>query len=81
MHQWRQLTGPTGGPATAWLRGFRRLADLHGFLLSRQPAKLAGLTSHWTRIVEQLETRGPWILKIYKGPTAPVLMLAAEQPT
>jgi hypothetical protein len=37
--------------------------------------KLAGLTSHWTVITEQLEEPGPWILKIYAGPTAPVLML------
>lgn len=36
---------------------------------------LAGLTSHWNRIVEQLEKPGPWILKIYAGPTTPVLML------
>jgi len=36
---------------------------------------LAGLTSHWGRIVEQLGQPGPWILKIYAGPTAPVLML------
>ena len=36
---------------------------------------LAGLTSHWNRIVEQLAKPGPWILKIYPGPTAPVLML------
>src|SRR5439155_17205609 len=31
--------------------------------------KLAGLTQHWTRIQEQLGIPGPWILKIYKGPT------------
>jgi hypothetical protein len=37
--------------------------------------KLAGLTSHWQRIEEQLEEQGPWILKIYAGPTPPVLML------
>ena len=37
--------------------------------------KLAGLTSHWQRILEQLEQQGPWILKIYKGPTPPVLLL------
>jgi hypothetical protein len=37
--------------------------------------KLAGLTSHWQRITEQLEVPGPWILKIYAGPTAPVIML------
>ena len=41
--------------------------------------KLAGLTSHWTRITEQLEIPGPWILKIYAGPTRPVVMLPAEQ--
>lgn len=41
--------------------------------------KLAGITSHWPRIVQQLEQPGPWILKIYKGPTAPVLMLPAEE--
>jgi hypothetical protein len=40
--------------------------------------KLAGLTSHWSRIVEQLEKPGPWILKIYAGPTAPVLLLPPE---
>jgi hypothetical protein len=37
--------------------------------------KLAGLTSHWGRILEQLEASGPWLLKIYKGPTTPVLLL------
>lgn len=36
---------------------------------------LAGLTSHWSRILEQLAQPGPWILKIYAGPTAPVLLL------
>jgi hypothetical protein len=36
---------------------------------------LAALASHWSRIVEQLEKPGPWILKIYPGPTSPVLML------
>lgn len=36
---------------------------------------LAGLTSHWRRILEQLEQPGPWILKIYAGPTAPDLLL------
>jgi hypothetical protein len=38
---------------------------------------LAGLTSHWSRILEQLERQGPWILKIYAGPTVPVPMLGA----
>ena len=37
--------------------------------------KLAGLTSHWGKILEQLAQQGPWILKIYKGPTAPVVLL------
>jgi hypothetical protein len=37
--------------------------------------KLAGLTSHWGRILDQLEQPGPWILKIYAGPTAAVQML------
>lgn len=37
--------------------------------------KLAGLTSHWARIVEQLQQPGPWLLKIYKGSTPPVLLL------
>jgi hypothetical protein len=37
--------------------------------------KLAGLTSHWQAITDQLEKPGPWILKIYAGPTSPVLML------
>lgn len=37
--------------------------------------KLAGLTSHWTRVVEQLEQPGPWILKVYAGPTQAVLLL------
>lgn len=36
---------------------------------------LAGLTQHWTAIEQHLEMPGPWILKIYKGPTAPVLLL------
>jgi hypothetical protein len=40
--------------------------------------KLAGLTQHWQRIGEQLAEPGPWILKIYKGPTTPVLMLPEE---
>lgn len=40
--------------------------------------KLAGITSHWPRILEQLTQPGPWILKIYKGPTTAVLMLPAE---
>lgn len=38
---------------------------------------LAGLTSHWDRITEQLAKPGPWIFKIYAGPTAPVQMLPA----
>lgn len=37
--------------------------------------KLAGLTSHWAAITEQLEKPGPWILKIYAGPTSPDLIL------
>jgi hypothetical protein len=37
--------------------------------------KLAGLTSHRQPITEQLAKQGTWILKIYAGPTAPVLML------
>ena len=37
--------------------------------------KLAGLTSHWGRILDQLEQPGPWILKIYAGPTAAIQML------
>lgn len=37
--------------------------------------KVAALTSHWPAIVDQLEAPGPWILKIYKGPKAPVLMM------
>ena len=40
--------------------------------------KLAGLTSHWARIVEQLGMPGPWILKIYAGPTSPLVMLPAD---
>src|SRR6266542_1778369 len=40
--------------------------------------KLAALTSHWTRILEQLKVPGPWILKIYAGPTPPVLLLPEE---
>ncbi len=35
---------------------------------------LAGLTFHWNRLIEQLECQGPWILKIYPGPTAPVVI-------
>jgi hypothetical protein len=53
---------------TARIIGYAR-ADYTGW------EKLAGLTSHWPRILEQLELAGPWILKIYKGPTAPVVML------
>jgi hypothetical protein len=34
--------------------------------------KLAGLTSHWARILEQLEIPGPWILNTYAGSTSPV---------
>jgi hypothetical protein len=37
--------------------------------------KLAGLTSHWQRITQQLDVPGPWILRIYAGPTAPNVML------
>jgi hypothetical protein len=37
--------------------------------------KVAGLTSHWEAVTAQLERPGPWILKIYAGPTSPVLML------
>lgn len=43
--------------------------------------KLAGLTSHWQRILEQLEQPGPWILKIYKGPTSAVVMLPTDEAT
>lgn len=39
---------------------------------------LGGLISHWRRILDQLNEPGPWILKIYAGPTAPVLLLPAE---
>jgi hypothetical protein len=39
---------------------------------------LAGLTSHWNRIEAQLALSGPWLLKIYAGPTAPVLMLGPQ---
>lgn len=41
---------------------------------------LGGLAFHWTRIVEQLGEPGPWILKIYAGSTAPVVMLPGEEP-
>jgi PIN like domain len=40
--------------------------------------KLAGITSHWTPITEQLEKPGPWILKIYAGQTTPVLLLPEQ---
>jgi hypothetical protein len=40
--------------------------------------KLAALTQRWPRIEEQLELPGPWVLKIYKGPKAPVVMLPEE---
>jgi hypothetical protein len=40
--------------------------------------QLAGLTQHWQRIEEQLTEPGPWILKIYKGPTTPVVMLPGQ---
>jgi hypothetical protein len=32
---------------------------------------VGGLASHWSRVLEQLETPGPWILKVYAGPTVP----------
>jgi hypothetical protein len=41
--------------------------------------KLAGLTQHWPRIEEQIAVPGPWILKIYKGQTAPVILLPAQE--
>jgi hypothetical protein len=37
--------------------------------------QLAGFTQHWNRIEEQLAEPGPWILRIYKGPTPAVVML------
>jgi PIN like domain len=36
---------------------------------------IAALSSHWSRIEQQLEVDGPWILKIYAGPTTAVLLL------
>jgi hypothetical protein len=39
---------------------------------------LAALTSHWPRIIEQLAEPGPWLLKIYRGPTPAVLLLPAS---
>jgi hypothetical protein len=36
---------------------------------------IAGLSSHWVRIEEQLLSAGPWILKVYAGSTSPVLLL------
>ena len=36
---------------------------------------IAALSSHWSRIEDQLEQDGPWILKIYAGTTSPVLLL------
>ena|SRR5271154_5622606 len=39
---------------------------------------IAGLSSHWTRIHDQLAKPGPWILKVYAGSTAPALMLGNE---
>lgn len=57
---------------TARIIGYAR-ADYTGW------EKLAGLTSHWGRIAEQLALPGPWILKIYKGPTAPVVMLPGDE--
>lgn len=38
--------------------------------------KVAGLASHWTRIEEQLEGDGPWILQIYAGPTRAKALLS-----
>lgn len=35
---------------------------------------LGGLASHWSAIEPYLLLEGPWMLKIYAGPTAPVLM-------
>ena len=40
--------------------------------------KLAGLTSHWQRIQDQFEVAGPWILKIYAGPTPAVVMFPTQ---
>ena len=54
--------------ASAQIIGFAR-ADYTAWQM------LAGLTSHWNRILEQLGLPGPWILKIYAGPTSPVVML------
>jgi predicted nuclease of predicted toxin-antitoxin system len=36
---------------------------------------LAGFASHWSAIEEHLAEPGPWILKVYAGPTAPILIL------
>lgn len=41
--------------------------------------KLAGLAGHWNRIVDQLEVPGPWILKIYAGPTSAQQLYPAEE--
>jgi len=57
--------------AQARIIGYAR-ADYTGW------EKLGGLTLHWERIVEQLAVDGPWILKIYKGSTTPVVMLPVE---
>lgn len=41
--------------------------------------KVAGIASHWSRIEEQLEDAGPWILQIYAGPTTPKLLLPKRE--
>lgn len=57
---------------TARIIGYAR-ADYTG------SEKLAGLTVHWPRILDQLEQPGPWILEIYKGPTVPVVLLSGNE--